>query len=154
MKASRFFWRLIQIGPRVAYAIGLGPLVGRFVLLLTTVGRRSGRLRVTALVYVEGDHTILVASARGPSADWLRNIRANPRVRVRVGRRHFEAIAEATTDGERIADYLESLMARNPRMFGAILRMEGLSSRPSRAELVRFGPRRPMVTIRPIADSA
>jgi deazaflavin-dependent oxidoreductase (nitroreductase family) len=154
MKASRFFWRLIHIGPQVAYAIGLGPIISRFVLLLTTVGRKSGRPRVTPLVYQERGDTILVASARGRSADWLRNIQANPRVRVRVGRRHFEAIAEATTDGEKIADYLESLMARNPRMFGAILRMEGLSSRPSRAELVRFGPRRPMVTIRPIADSA
>ena len=153
MKASRFFWRLIHIGPQVAYAVGLGRLVGRFVLLLTTVGRRSGRPRVTPLVYVERGDTILVASARGHSADWLRNIRANPRVRVRVGRRHFDGLAEATTDGEKIADYLQSLMERNPRMFGAILRMEGLSSRPSRAELVRFGPRRPMVTIRPVNDS-
>jgi len=153
MKASRFLWRLIHIGPRVAYAIGLGPLVGRFVLLLTTVGRRSGRPRVTPLVYVERDHTILVASARGLAADWLRNIQANPNVRVRVGRRQFHALAEPTTDGEKIADYLESLLARNPRMLGAILRMEGLSSSPSRAELVRFGPRRPMVTLRPVHDS-
>jgi deazaflavin-dependent oxidoreductase (nitroreductase family) len=153
MKASRFFWRLIRFGPRVAYAIGLGPIIGRFVLLLTTVGRKSGRLRVTPLVYVERDHTILVASARGPAADWLRNIQANRNVRVRVGRRQFDALAEPTSDGEKIADYLQSLMARNPRMFGAILRMEGLSSSPSRAELVRFGPRRPMVTLRPVNDS-
>ena len=152
MKASRFLWRLIQIGPRVAYAIGLGPLVGRFVLLLRTVGRRSGRHRVTPLVYVERDHTILVASARGPSADWLRNIQANPNVRVQVGRRQFDALAEPTTNGEKIADYLQSLMDRNPRMFGVILRIEGLSSSPSRAELVRFGPRRPMVTLRPLND--
>ena len=153
MKAPRFFWRLIHLGPRVAYAIGLGPLVGRFVLLLTTVGRKSGRPRVTPLVYEQRDQTIFVASARGLSADWLRNIQANPKVRVRVGRRQFDAYAEATTDGEKIADYIERLIERNPRMFGAILRLEGLSSRPSRAELVRFAPRRPMVTIRPIHDS-
>jgi deazaflavin-dependent oxidoreductase (nitroreductase family) len=150
MKASRFFWRLIHFGPRAAYAIGLGPIIGRFVLLLTTVGRKSGRPRVTPLVYQERDHTILVASARGLEADWLRNIQSNPNVRVRVGRRQFDALAEPTTDGEKIADYLQSLMARNPRIFGAILRMEGLSSSPSRAELVRFGPRRPMVTLRPV----
>jgi deazaflavin-dependent oxidoreductase (nitroreductase family) len=153
MKASRLFWRLIHIGPRAAYAVGLGPIIGRFVLLLTTVGRKSGRPRVTPLVYQERGDTILVASARGLSADWLRNLQANPRVRVRVGRRSFEAVAKATTDGEKIADYLESLMARNPRIFGAILRMEGLSSRLSRAELVRFGHRRPLVTLRPVNDS-
>ena len=154
MKAPRFFWRLIHFGPRIAYALGLGPLIGRFVLLLTTTGRKSGRPRVTPLVFEQQGETILVASARGASADWIRNIQANPRVRVRVGRRQFDGLAEATTDGEKIADYLQRQMERNPRMFGAILRSEGLSSRPSRAELVRFAPGRPMVTIRPINDAA
>ena len=154
MKAPRFFWRLIHIGPRIAYALGLGPLIGRFVLLLTTYGRKSGRPRVTPLVYEQRGDTIIVASARGRSADWLRNIQANPKVRVRVGRRRFDGIAEVTTDPERIADYLQRQMERNPRMFGAILASEGLSSTPSRAELVRFAPRRPMVTIRPIDDAA
>ena len=78
MKVYRIFWRSIQVGPRIAYALGSGGLVGKFVLLLTTHGRRSGRPRVTPLVYeLQGD-TILVASARGQSADWLRNIQANP----------------------------------------------------------------------------
>lgn len=154
MKAPRFFWRLIHIGPRIAYALGLGPLIGRFVLLLTTFGRKSGRPRVTPLAYEERNNTFIVASARGPSADWIRNIQANPKVQVRVGRRQFDALAEATTDGEKIADYLQRQMERNPRMFGAILRSEGLSSTPSRAELVRFAPGRPMVTIRPINDAA
>ena len=154
MKAPRFFWRFIHIGPQVAYALGLGPLIGRFVLLLTTHGRKSGQLRVTPLVFEQRGDTILVASARGPSADWLRNIVANPEVSVRLGRRCFHGLAELTTDAERIADYLERQLRRNPRAFGAILRSEGLSSRPSRAELVRFTPRRPMVTIRPIDDAA
>jgi len=129
MKAPRFFWRLIHFGPRIAYALGLGPLIGRFVLLLTTSGRKSGRPRVTPLVYEQRGGTIIVASARGHSADWLRNILANPKVRVRVGRRQFDGIAEATTDREKIADYLQRQMERNPAAFGAILRSEGLSSR-------------------------
>lgn len=154
MKAPRFFWRLTQFGPRIAYALGLGPLIGRFVLQLTTYGRKSGRPRVTPLVYEQRGETIIVSSARGPSADWLRNILANPKVRVRVGRRQFDGLAEATTDPEKIADYLQRQMERNPAAFGAILRSEGLSSRPSRADLIQFAPRRPMVTIRPIGDAA
>ena len=154
MEAPRFFWRLIRVGPRLAYALGLGPIIGRIVLLLTTYGRRTGRPRVTPLVYEQQGDTVRVASARGPSADWLRNIVANPEVSVRLGRRCFHGLAEVTTDAERIADYLERQLRRNPRAFGAILRSEGLSSRPSRAELVRFTPRRPMVTIRPIDDAA
>lgn len=36
------FWRFIHFGPQLAYSIGLGPILGKFVLLLTTVGRKSG----------------------------------------------------------------------------------------------------------------
>jgi len=119
MQAPRFFWRLIHFGPRIAYALGLGPLIGRFVLLLTTTGRKSGRPRVTPLVFEQQGETILVASARGAEADWIRNIQANPQVRVRVGRREFQGLAEVTTDAEKIADYIERQIKRNPKAFGA-----------------------------------
>lgn len=154
MKTPRFFWRLIHFGPPLAYAIGLGPLIGKSVLLLTTVGCKSGRPRVTPLVYGERADILMVASARGRSADWLRNIRANPRVGVRVGHRQFDAIAEEIADPEKIADYLQSQLERNPAMFGAILRSEGISSKPGREELIRFAPRRPMVAIHAIHDPA
>jgi hypothetical protein len=44
MKAPRFPWHLIYIPPRAAYASGFGKLIGHFVLLLTTTGRKSGKL--------------------------------------------------------------------------------------------------------------
>jgi deazaflavin-dependent oxidoreductase (nitroreductase family) len=152
MKLPHFFWHLVQIGPLIAYAVGLGPLIGRSILLLTTQGRKSGLPRVTPLVYEELDGSLVVASARGNSADWLRNIMVNPRVSVRAGRRHFGAVADVTRDPERIADYLQRQLMRNPAMFGAILRSEGLPSNPGRADLVRLTPRRPMVTIRAATD--
>jgi deazaflavin-dependent oxidoreductase (nitroreductase family) len=154
MKVPRWLWRLIHFGPRIAYALGLGSIVGRFLLLLTTFGRKTGRARVTPLVYEQQGNTILVASARGPSADWLKNIRANPKVQLRVGSRQFDAIAEVTSNPEKITDYLQRQLKQNPKMFGAILRSEGLASRPDRAELVRFAPKRPMVTIRMPKDVA
>ena len=96
---------------------------------------------------------MIVASARGPSADWLRNIQANPTVRVRAARGQFEGLAEVSTNPQEIADYLQHQLNRNLRAFGAILRVEGLPSPPSRADLIRFAPKRPMVTIRPIDDA-
>lgn len=154
MKAPRSFWRLIQFGPRMAYSIGLGPLVGRSVLLLTTFGRKSGLPRVTPLVYELRGEAILVASARGPAADWLRNLQANPRVTVRVGSRRFEGIAQQSADPEEIADYLQRQLDHNPRAFGAILRADGLPTAPSRADLVLFAPKRPLVIIHPTRDAA
>jgi deazaflavin-dependent oxidoreductase (nitroreductase family) len=150
VKAPRAFWRWIQFGPRIAYALGLGPIIGRFILLLTTFGRKSGRPRVTPLVYQEKAETYLVAAARGPSSDWLQNLRVNPKVHVRVGARSFDGRAEIVTEPGLIADFLQAQIGRHPRMFGAILRSEGLPPRPTREELEEFGPQRPMVVLRPM----
>jgi deazaflavin-dependent oxidoreductase (nitroreductase family) len=136
------------------YALGLGPLVGRSILLLTTIGRKSGRARVTPLVYDQQGDTITVASARGRSADWLQNILANPKVHVRVAHRQFDAMAKVISDPEKIVEYLERQIERNPKMFGAILRSEGLASKPTHEELLHFAPKRPMVTIRTLGDVA
>ena len=106
---------------KVLYAIGLGRLIGRMIVLLTTTGRKSGLPRVTPLQYEEIDGAIYVASARGTKSDWFRNILANPRVNVRVKSRRFEGIAEPVTDPVRIADFIELRLRRHRKMINAIL---------------------------------
>ncbi len=131
------------------YRSGLGPLVGRLVLLLTTTGRKSGLPRITPLQYEEVDGAIYVASARGAKADWFRNILANPCVKVRIKSREFDAVAEPVTDPCRIADFLELRLRRHPRMVGAILKSVGVSPSPSRPELEAYAAQLAMVIIRP-----
>jgi deazaflavin-dependent oxidoreductase (nitroreductase family) len=134
---------------RFLYRIGMGPLLGRLVLLLTTRGRKTGLDRVTPLQYEEADGAIYVASARGTRADWFRNLAADPRVTVRMRNRVFEGTAEAVTDPCRIADFLELRLRRHPRMVGAILRSEGLPAAPTRAELEEYARQLAMVIIHP-----
>lgn len=81
-------------------------------LLLTTRGRRSGKLRRTALIYgVDGDRYVLVASNGGSAGHpaWYLNLAAEPRVRVQVGSEAFEATASTAAGEER--DRLWRLMA-------------------------------------------
>lgn len=149
MRLPPFLWRILQTGPRLAYALGLGSAVGSFILLLTTRGRKTGRPRTTPLVYERLGDEYHVASARGPTADWFRNIQSDPRVEVRSGRECFRGLGEVVADPARIADYLERQMRRNPRFFGAILRAEGIPPGEQRENLMRLAERRPMVVIRP-----
>jgi hypothetical protein len=67
--APKFLLRLIHYPPRIVYALGLGRLMGRLVLLLTTTGRKSGKPRVVPLQYEEIDGKICVGSSRGLKAD-------------------------------------------------------------------------------------
>lgn len=131
------------------YALGLGPLIGRLILLLTTTGRKSGLPRVTALQYEEVDGAIYVGSSKGTRADWFQNLLASPRVTVRVKSRQFSGMAQPVTDPVLIADFLELRLQRHPRMIGMMLKSEGLPAAPSRAELETYAGRLALAIIRP-----
>ena len=67
-------------------------LIGRPSLLLTTLGRRTGRQRTNALIYYkDGSSWVVVASNSGSDhgPGWLANLRTEPDVRVQVGRRQW-----------------------------------------------------------------
>ena len=149
MRLPRTFRRLIHYPPRLAYALGLGPLIGRLVLLLTTTGRKSGKARVTPLQYEQIDGVYYVAAAFGPKTDWVRNLQAEPRAQVRVLRRQFSASAELMDDPERIAQYLEYRLQRRPRLMRALLRRGGLPPNPTRQQFLRFAQNLVLVALYP-----
>jgi deazaflavin-dependent oxidoreductase (nitroreductase family) len=152
MGAISFDWQRmknVQQIHRVLYALGLGPIVGKIVLLLTTTGRRSGKLRVTPLQYEEIEGAYYLGAARGLQADWVRNIQANPKVEVRVKARRFLGRAEIVTDPARIADFLEVRLERHPHMIGLMMeRVHHLSKRPTRTQLEELAKTEALVIVR------
>ncbi len=142
-------WRIMrQLNRQMATRmIGRGRGPRGVVLLLTTIGRKSGQPRVTPLQFEEDQGVIYVAAARGPRADWFRNIQANPRVKVQIADRLFEGLAEPIVDAARIADFLLLRLKRHPIMMRAMLVMEG-QWRCRRADLERFAANKVLVAIR------
>ena len=122
------------------------------VLLLTTIGRKSGLPRVTPLQYEEDQGVYYIGSARGVDADWYRNIQDCPEVEVQVKERRFRALAEPVSDAKRVADYFEIRLRRHPVFVGTLMRLEGLPLRYSRADLEAFAAQKAMVLLRPIAE--
>jgi deazaflavin-dependent oxidoreductase (nitroreductase family) len=73
-------------------------------LLLTTRGRKTGKLRRTALIYgSDGDRYIVVASKGGAKEhpEWYLNLRENPEVEVQVGAEKLKARARPATPDEK-----------------------------------------------------
>ncbi len=73
-------------------------------LLLTTRGRKSGKLRRTALIYgVDGANYVVVASRGGHRnhPGWYLNLDAEPEVRIQVGPEHFDCLARTASGEER-----------------------------------------------------
>ncbi len=80
-------------------------------LVLTTIGRRTGEPRSSAMIYGEdGDRYVVMASLGGAPMHpkWYLNLRANPDVEVQVGAKRFRARAREAVGDER--DRLRLLM--------------------------------------------
>jgi deazaflavin-dependent oxidoreductase (nitroreductase family) len=103
--------------PVLEYKLGLGWVIGRFILLLTTKGRKSGKERFTALEYLfdEKSNRYRIFAGWGGRTDWYLNLCADPNVMVQVGRRKFPALAEPASEAE-VADYMQWVSGRHPGM--------------------------------------
>jgi deazaflavin-dependent oxidoreductase (nitroreductase family) len=93
-----------------------GGFTNNTLLLLHTIGAKSGKERVTPLVtYEDKDRLVIVASKGGaPTApDWYHNLLANPVVGIEYGPETFQAQASVTTEPERTELYgkMEERMA-------------------------------------------
>jgi len=146
----KWLYRLMKLGPQNAYKLGLGPLIGRVVLLLTTTGRKSGLKRVTPLQYELIDGAYYLGSARGDKADWYRNLVADPHVEIQVGRLRFEGIAEPVADIERITDFLEYRLKQRPRFVGRVMRSAGVPANPTRDDIKAYAMASGLVIVRPV----
>src|SRR5512140_2919555 len=85
----------------IFYRLGLLPLMGaaKSTMLLFTLGRKSGKVRVFPIGYFRIGGQIYVISAWAKGANWYKNIQAHPEaVTLQVGFRAFNANAQVLTD--------------------------------------------------------
>ncbi len=79
-------------------------LRGRPVIVLTSVGAKTGKLRKTALMRVEHDGTYAVVASRGGAPThpvWYYNLKANPHVELQDGAVKRDYLAHEATGQER-----------------------------------------------------
>jgi deazaflavin-dependent oxidoreductase (nitroreductase family) len=85
-----------------------GTVGGRFaglpLLLLTTVGARTGLRRTVPVTYVaDGERYVVAAGANGANPAWHHNLLAHPAVTIEVGTATLEAVARVVIGTERDA---------------------------------------------------
>ncbi len=96
-KTLKRFKRMNKFFTIPFYKAGLLPLLGfgKIILILTTKGRITGKMRKIPLEYRKIDDIITIFSARGENSDWLKNLRANPEsASVKYGFHSFKPRAE------------------------------------------------------------
>lgn len=79
-------------------------LKGKPIIVLTTVGAKTGALRKTALMRVEHDGRYAVVASKGGAPDepkWGGNMRRNPHVELQDGAVKKDYLAHETSGAER-----------------------------------------------------
>jgi deazaflavin-dependent oxidoreductase (nitroreductase family) len=81
-----------------------GPFEGAPLLLLHTVGAKTGQARVNPVMYLaDGDNHVVFASKAGAptNPDWYHNLVANPRASIEVGDKTINVVAHVANDETR-----------------------------------------------------
>jgi len=79
--------------------VDLAPLAPRSFCYVTTTGRRSGNPHEIEIWFGWSDGaTIYLMAGGGHTADWVRNMKVNPSVSVRIADQSFTGIARIVTE--------------------------------------------------------
>jgi deazaflavin-dependent oxidoreductase (nitroreductase family) len=115
-KAPAGWRRVLLRSPVLLYRIGLGRLFGHRFLVVTSRGRKTGRIYRTPLEVVRYDQVsgeAVVGSGWGANASWYRNIQATPALEIWLGGHRFRP-AQRFLNAEEAVEVMLDYASRNP----------------------------------------
>jgi deazaflavin-dependent oxidoreductase (nitroreductase family) len=141
-KIRRLLFRI----PLILWRLGLGPIIGRYLVVLTTWGRKSGLARHTMLEYLTWRGKIYVVCA-WPQSDWYKNLSSDPHVTIQTWQGAERMLATRVTDDEELMKILDMIQEREPKLMEWYFEDEGIRptheeilSHKERFHVVRFDP--------------
>ena len=148
-KFLKFFFKI----PLLMHKLGFGgweKLIGAQWMLITTIGRKTGKRRETMVDVMDYDKaadTYYIEAAYGAHADWYKNIQSNPIFEAQIGRRKFKARAGAlTTEGA--ADLLVQFYRQKPAYTRSVMAMAGMKFKDE-DELRDLGKNLTLLAVKP-----
>ena len=157
MRSGPLLRRLLRL-PVLLYRCRLGWLLGHRFLLLTHVGRRTGRVHRTVLEVLDydvGSGTAVVMAGFGRRSDWYQNLQARPALKVVIGRRAFPPAQRELAEQEAVtvlAGYERRNRLLAPVLRAVLGRLVGWPYDGSEAARRRLVNERPLVAFSPAAD--
>ena len=150
-RLRQFFRALNRYFMVPVFRLGLGAFVGSplggYIMVVKTVGRKTGRARYTPVNYAIIDGQVYCLAGWKEIAHWYRNLRANPKVELIMPGGAVQGIAEQVTDPDEWLHATRQVL-RNAGFAGFLL---GANPFTASDELVREKAKgTPVICIRPM----
>lgn len=125
--------------PIVLYRMGLGAIISKRVMILSTRGRKTGLLRHTPVGYMRDGDVFYAISGWAKKSDWYKNLQANPNATLQIGNWRFAVKAEILETAEEIEAMLEAAKQSGNESFAQIAEQIA-EGEPTKLNAVRFVP--------------
>ena len=108
--------------PILLFRLGLGKFFGKYILILSTTGRKSGKVHRTPVEYFLDEDRIFVMSGFGDTPDWYQNLQKDPHVTLNVRNDVLHMLArkpETQSEWEGVINFLKTSpvsILSNPEM--------------------------------------
>ncbi len=125
--------------PLILYGMGLGRLLGRRFMLITHVGRRSGKVYRSVLAVLRFDeqtHEILAVSP-WTTSNWYRNIQATPALEIETAGIRYAPSQRSLSPEEIAAGFIE-FRRQHPIFSRMVARIPGWKIDSTYAELLEL----------------
>lgn len=148
IRARPWFRPLARL-PMMGFRLGLGRIVGRRYMILTTSGRASGRPRHTMTAWHRGERARYVLALYGARSQWFRNALSKPIVTAQTATGARTYRATRVEDDDDLLDAVAALR-RSPLLWRLHLAANGLHDRAD--ELLAAGDRLVVVRLVPVRE--
>lgn len=112
------------------WRLGLAPVIGHHMMLITHTGRKSGLPRRTMTECYRLDGRKYAPCAFGPKAQWYKNIAADPRVTIQTADGAESALAVRVTGDDEIVALFDAVGRRAKPMLDAYLAFLEMENNP------------------------
>ncbi len=142
-------WRQVMFkAPVHLFRMGLAPLIGKIMMLITHTGRKSGLPRRTMVEYHKLNGAKYVPVAFGRKAQWYKNIEADPHVTIQTADGIESMQAVRVTEGRELLTVYNLFARRDPPLLRWYLTSLGIDpddprdvlGKKDRIHWLRFDP--------------
>jgi deazaflavin-dependent oxidoreductase (nitroreductase family) len=101
----------IYRSPLLLFRLGLSKIFSKYILILSTYGRKTGKVHHTPVEYFQHQGRVYVMSGFGSKPDWFKNILADPHITLQINKKILHATArkpETESEWDGVVAFLKS----------------------------------------------